>query len=367
MTLARRSFLKSAGLVALATPFARQAFAEDAAFAPAPGALRTFELTTRIALPAATAPTRVWVPVPSQDLGDWFKAHGSSVTGNAARSALKTDPGSGARYVEASWDAGTAPNLEVVSRVSTRDRAVDPSRATDAKPLSRAERAAWLRPTRYMPLDGVVKQTSDEIVAGAHTDVEKVRAIYEWVVDNTYRNGATAGCGAGDVVAFMKTRPMGGKCADINGLFVALVRSQGIPARDIYGIRVAPSKFGYRSLGANTETVTKSQHCRAEVYLSGVGWTPMDPADVRKVALEEPPGHLDMASAKVAAARKTLFGAWETNWLAYNTAQDVRLSGSDGAAVPFLMYPQAEIGAERVDCLQPDKAGYTITAREIVS
>ena len=42
------------------------------------------------------------------------------------------------------------------------------------------------------------------------------------------------------------------------------------------------------------------------------GWVPVDPADVRKVALEEPPGNLPLADAgKVDAARHTLFGAWE--------------------------------------------------------
>ena len=43
---------------------------------------------------------------------------------------------------------------------------------------------------------------------------------------------------------------LGGKCADLNALFVGLARSVGIPARDVYGIRVAPSKYGYKSLGA---------------------------------------------------------------------------------------------------------------------
>ena len=65
-----------------------------------------------------------------------------------------------------------------------------------------------------------------------------------------------------------------------------------LPARDVYGLRVAPSKFGYKSLGAGSEVVTKAQHCRAEVFLDGFGWVPVDPADVRKVVLEEPPANL---------------------------------------------------------------------------
>jgi len=127
------------------------------------------------------------------------------------------------------------------------------------------------------------------------------------------------------------------------------------------------SKFGYKSLGANTEVISKAQHCRAEVFLSGFGWVPVDPADVRKVALEEPPGHLALDDPKVTVARKTLFGAWETNWLAYNFAHDLELPGSSGPKLGFLMYPQAEVGGERLDSLEPDKFKYVITAKEILA
>mgnify|MGYP003297110957 CR=1 FL=1 len=60
-------------------------------------------------------------------------------------------------------------------------------------------------------------------------------------------------------------------------LFVALARSEGIPARDVYGIRVAGSQLGYKSLGKAGD-ITKAQHCRAEFYLPTHGWVPVDPA-----------------------------------------------------------------------------------------
>ena len=57
-------------------------------------------------------------------------------------------------------------------------------------------------------------------------------------------------------------------------------------ASDIYGIRVAPSAFGYKSLGAGSASISKAQHGRAEVHLKEHGWVAMDP-DVTKVAREE--------------------------------------------------------------------------------
>jgi transglutaminase-like putative cysteine protease len=156
-----------------------------------------------------------------------------------------------------------------------------------------------------------------------------------------------------------------GKCADLNALFVGLCRSVDVPARDVYGLRVAKSEFGYRSLGAGSPNITKAQHCRAEVFLTGFGWVPVDPADVRKVVLEEKAQPTTLTDPIVPPVRAKLFGAWEMNWLAYNEGADLKLPGSGGPKVGFLMYPQGEAGVERLDSLDPDGFKYTITAREI--
>ena len=144
-----------------------------------------------------------------------------------------------------------------------------------------------------------------------------------------------------------------------------MARSIGLPARDVYGVRVAKSAFGYRSLGAGTENITRAQHCRAEVFLAGYGWVPVDPADVRKVVLEEKEQPTTLADPVVPPVRARLFGAWEMNWLAYNTAHDVKLPGAKAAPLGFFMYPQAETQAGLLDCLDPDNLRYRITAREI--
>ncbi len=125
--------------------------------------------------------------------------------------------------------------------------------------------------------------------------------------------------------------------------------------------------MGYKSLGVSSENITSAQHCRAEVYLDSYGWIPVDPADVRKVVLEEPPGNRPLDDEIVKKTRARLFGSWEMNWMAYNFAHDVALPGSAGAPISFLMYPQAETSDGRIDSLDPDNFKYEITSTEIQS
>jgi len=266
--------------------------------------------------------------------------------------------------VSATYPAKAKPVLTMTSRVSLKNYAVDLSVPTHPH-ASRAELDFFLKPSKYVPTDGIVKETADKATKGATTDVDKARAVYEWVVDNTFRDPKVRGCGRGDIRFMLESGDLGGKCADLNALYVGLTRAAGLPARHIYGLRIAKSELGYKSLGMATDRATKGQHCRAEVYLSAYGWVPVDPADVRKVVLEEPPGNLKLGDEMVSKARTRLFGSWEMNWMAYNYAHDVALPGSSGQPLVYFMYPQAETADGRVDPFDPDNFKYEITVKEV--
>jgi transglutaminase-like putative cysteine protease len=107
--------------------------------------------------------------------------------------------------------------------------------------------------------------------------------------------------------------------------------------------------------------ITKAQHCRAEVFIDGKGWFPVDPADVRKVVLEE---QAAIDSDKVKALRERLFGNWEMNWVGFNYARDITMPGQEQEPIGFLMYPYAEASKGGPDSLDPTAFAYTISSAE---
>jgi len=267
--------------------------------------------------------------------------------------------------VSATYPEHAKPVLTLTSRISLKNYGVDLSAPSKVANASRAELDYFLKPSKYVPTDGIVKETADKATKGATTDIDKARAIYEWIVENTFRDPKVRGCGRGDIRFMLESGDLGGKCADLNALYVGLARTSGVPARHIYGLRIAKSELGYKSLGLATDKATKGQHCRAEVYLNHYGWVPVDPADVRKVVLEEPPGTLKLNDEMVSKARTRLFGSWEMNWMGYNYAHDVALPDSTGQPLVYFMYPQAETADGRLDPFDPDNFKYEITVKEM--
>jgi transglutaminase-like putative cysteine protease len=358
----RRTFLKSVGVSTAAALVGVPARSREASGQAA--GWRTFEVTTKAEVANPSGVSRVWLPLALAAETDYHKPLGNTWKGNGAMRQHRDDKyGATLLYVE--WPASErAPVVEVVSRFSTRDRAVDLGKPL-ASPVkeSPAVLKTYTAATKLMPVDGIVLETSREIVKGAGNDLEKARAIYEWIVENTFRDPKVRGCGIGDIRGMLETRNLGGKCADLNALFVGLARAAGVPARDLYGIRAADSKE-FKSLGKSGD-ITKAQHCRAEFYVASHGWVPVDPADVRKVVLEEKGAIIPLTDPQVTKARAKLFGAWEMNYLAYNYAHDVKLPGSPGDPVAFLMYPQAETAEGRKDSLEPAAFKYEIASKEV--
>jgi transglutaminase-like putative cysteine protease len=360
----RRNFLQSGGAfcVGLAVAKSIPVFADTL---QSEGRWRTFEVTTRVEVLKPSGATHIWLPSALIRDTPFQKTHANKFSAEGGTAQLSKDKPNALGIVSATYSANAKPVLMLTSQVSLKNYSVDLSLPGRAPHVSKEEFDYFLQPTRYVPTDGIVKETAVKATAGTTTDMEKARAIYDWVVDNTFRDPKVRGCGRGDIRFMLESGDMGGKCADLNALYVGLARSVGLPARHVYGLRIAKSDLGYQSLGIATDKATKAQHCRTEVYLREHGWVPVDPADVRKVVLEEPPGNRPLSDEMVSKARKRLFGSWEMNWMAFNYAHDVALPGSAKQPLVYFMYPQAETAEGRVDPFDPDNFKYEITVKEM--
>jgi len=353
----RRDFLRLAATTSLFTA-APRVLAKTSGTA---SDWRTFELTYAVDLSKQQGAGRLWLPLPQQ-AGDYQQV--LSVACNAeAQAALQWDATYQAPIFTAAWGANDGHRVvNVTTRVATRDRHM----AAAARRLRDMDEAAlYLKPTEHMPQDGIVHDTAHKIVKGLRDPDAKARAIYEWIVDNTFRDPKVRGCGLGNIQFMLESGDLGGKCADINSLFVGLARAAGIPAREFYGVRVADS-VQFKSLGKSGD-IAKAQHCRAEFFSARHGWVPVDPADVRKAVLEEKRA---LSDPKIVALRKRLFGYWEMNWVGFNHGRDFALPGDlpPGelkVSLPYLMYPYAEFGETKLDGRDPADFQFKLNSRRL--
>ena len=311
------------------------------------------EISYRISLRTPGEGLTLWIPVPANTSyqGVLSRRH----EGNAAQAGFYSDSVYGAPALSVRWDGAVAvKTLSATFEVETHERRAPLTHTVEMGEVP-PEVQTFLAPTAHIPTDGIVRDRAERIAAGAKTAIEKLRAIYDWIIENTHRDFQVAWCGLGDVKTMLEGGNLRGKCVDINSLLVALARAAGLPAREVFGIRAAESRLG-PTLGRSGD-ITNAQHCKGEVYLPGAGWVPVDPADVVKVTNEKQPGEV------IAKVRDYFFGAAEDNWIAFNHARDFALNPPQaGGPLNYFMCPYGESDGQRVG-VKPGNPGYTIFSR----
>lgn len=324
-----------------------------------PSNWRTFEIITTVKLKAASGQTRLWLPLPLNQDTLFQRTLGHSWNGNPEMSSMRRLPDGDLEVFHSEWSDGGDGRFQIKTLVTTADRHFDISKRTVAPEREDILRRN-LQASSLIPNDGLAHQQGEQIIGRIKDPVAQAKAIYDWVVDNTTYDPALAGSGTGDVRQQLIRGQYGGRSADINGLFVSICRAIGIPARCVYGLRVGPSRL-FRSLGLTSDDATRAQHVRAEFYVPGFGWIPVDPSDVRRaIALEG----LSDRDSKLLSLKKVLFGVWEMNWIAYNVGNDIVLPGREGT-LPFLILPQLESREGKRDGTNPTAFEFTISSRRV--
>ncbi len=320
-----------------------------------PNEWRTYEVVTRINLDASEQARRIWVPLPFSQDTLYQRTLGHRWEGNSQRAGMHRLPDAELEVFQAEWAAGSRAELVLTTFVTTADRHFDVTKRTVAPEREDILRRN-LQSSQLIPNDGLAHQLGQRIVGRVKDPVAQAKEIYDWVTETAIYDPSLPGCGTGNVNQQLITGQYGGKSADINGLFVAICRAIGIPARCVYGLRVGPSRL-FRSLGLSSDDATTAQHVRAEFYIPGYGWIPVDPSDVRRAIGRE---GLSEQDSRLSALKRVLFGVWEMNWIAFNVGSDVSLPDASKRQ-PFFIFPQVD-GNKVADAANP---AYRITARPV--
>lgn len=294
----------------------------------------------------STEETELWLPYPVSDQDQTITD--VKISGDYAASAVYADAVYSTPMLYARWDKGAASRKLTFSFRADRKEVIRRDFPLKEAAWDPVDYAQYLGATKSAPINGDVWLQAIKITSGKKTVLEKAKAIYDWTCENTYRDPKTKGCGAGDACAMLKNP--GGKCADIHTLFVALARAAGVPAREVFGIRMGKKE---------REEITTWQHCWAEFYLPGYGWVPVDAADVRKAMLTE---NLKLEDAKTAEYRAYFWGGIDPYRVKLSVGRDLILNPPQpGGPLNYFMYPFARTGDKIHDWLDPASFKYSIT------
>ena len=323
---------------------------------------REFSITNTYQLPASEEITQLWIPIPLSS--NYQKLLDIIYSGNYDEAKIVSNPYD-AKVLYVSWEPNKTPRtIKVDFKVQTIQSSLDLHKATNNEnyPIEVQE---FLKPTLHIPVDNTIKSYVNNILQGETIPLQKAKKLYDWTVETMYRDNSVIGCGLGDAKRALEEKIFGGKCTDISSVYVALLRNANIPAREVFGIRAGKSNISGACGKADEKgfaNITGGQHCRVELYISGLGWIPADPADVTKVRLAQ---KLTNNDPKFKETKKFMFGNWEMNWVAFNYARDFILSPKP-AQYPLNMlgYPYAEIGSEPQNYYDAKSFQFKYTSQE---
>jgi hypothetical protein len=186
--------------------------------------------------------------------------------------------------------------------------------------LSQRESKEYLSPNKLVPTTGLPADLAAQITAGKITRLEKARAIYDYVFSTMRYDKSGKGWGRGDVLWACDSKR--GNCTDFHSLFIAMARSQGIPARFEIGFPLPADKHAGEVPG---------YHCWAEFFDLDHGWVPVDISEAWKHPEKQ----------------NYFFGDHDDNRVEFTMGRDLKLSPSQaGEPLNYFVYPYVEVDGQ---------------------
>ena len=258
----------------------------------------------------------IYIPLPAQYPGQKILVQTlqSSVPGE---SGVESANGSTYYHLHRPADSNT-PLSATFSWTVERDAVT-----ATADKLSPEQLAQYLAPNTLVPVGHEILLPILAEIHQMRTDdspAATARAIYDWVVDNVEYKKVGTGWGNGDT--FWACNERYGNCTDFHSLFIALARSEGIPARFEMGFPI-PQDRASGEIGG--------YHCWVQFYLPERGWVPIDASE----------------AAKHPELREALYGGYPADRIHFSTGRDLVLSAASAEApLNYFIYPYVEVGGK---------------------
>jgi hypothetical protein len=186
-----------------------------------------------------------------------------------------------------------------------------------AASLTSNERRDDLQPDALVPVTGLPAELAAKVTQGKTDPLSKARAIYDYVFATLKYDKTGTGWGRGDVLYVCDAKK--GNCTDFHSLFIAMARSQGIPARFEIGFPLPSDKHSSEIAG---------YHCWSDFYIDGKGWIPVDISEAWK--------HPEK--------KDYFFGSHDVNRVQFSMGRDLRLNPPQaGKPLNYFVYPYVEV------------------------
>ncbi len=263
---------------------------------------------------------RIWIPAAQSDAYQEVKI----VSAKSQVPLKKTrEPRFGDEIYFAEVNSVAQPELhfDIEYDVVRHERvALNPAAHVTAAALTKKERVEDLQADALVPVTGLPADLAVKVTEGKNDPIDKARAIYDYVFTTMKYDKTGTGWGHGDVLYACDAKK--GNCTDFHSLFIAMARSQGIPARFEIGFPLPADKHSAEIAG---------YHCWSDFYIDGKGWIPVDISEAWK--------HPEK--------RDYFFGAHDVNRVQFSMGRDLRLNpAQDGKPLNYFVYPYVEVDGQ---------------------
>jgi hypothetical protein len=186
--------------------------------------------------------------------------------------------------------------------------------------LSSTEKQQDLQPDVLVPITGLPADLAAKVARGKTDPLEKARSIYDYVFTTMRYDKTGTGWGHGDVLYACDAKK--GNCTDFHSLFIAMARSQNIPARFEIGFPLPTDKHSSEIAG---------YHCWSDFWIDGKGWIPVDISEAWK--------HQEK--------RDYFFGSHDVNRMQFSMGRDLVLNPpQQGKPLNYFVYPYVEVDGQ---------------------